>query len=124
MQEEFPRPNGHKAEKPQVYIDKARAMASEYGAKAQERLDAGRERAAAGMKRGAGLVRDGSSQVSGLSADAGGKVAGGMESVADYLDRHDTNAMWDGIESYTRKHPGRTLVGAVIGGFALGRVLG
>ena len=47
----------------------------------------------------------------------------GTTALATYLRQHDTNEIMEDFEVYAKKHPTQTLVGAVVAGFLLGRLL-
>lgn len=103
--------------------EKAREKASEYRESAQQQAEAGKEQAAGGMERAAEMTRERMQGQGGMAAQAGGRVAEGMESAAGYLRTHDTNEMWNDIESYARTHPAQALAGAIVTGFFIGRIL-
>jgi hypothetical protein len=102
---------------------KAREKASEYGQKAQEQADAGIDRAAGGMEKAADKLRSQALREEGVRAQAGEKVADGIDKTAEYLREHDTQAILDDVEKYVRRHPVQAIAGAVVGGFVLARVL-
>ena len=103
--------------------DKAGEKVSEYSDRAIEQAEAGREKAATRMEQAAGTLREKVSAQSGLSAEAGTKVADTMEKTAGYLHDHSTTEMWDDVESYVREHPAKALMGAVVAGFLIAKVL-
>ena len=105
------------------YAGMAKDKAGEYGDMAHERLEQGRTQAASGGQTAARTIRERTSGSSGVAAEAGTRVAEGMESAATYLRQHDTNEMMEDFEVYAKKHPTQTLVGAVVAGFLLGRLL-
>jgi len=103
--------------------EKAGEKVSEYSDRAIEQVEAGKEKAATGMEQAAGTLREKVSSQSGLTAEAGTKVADTMEKTAGYLHDHSTTEMWDDVESYVREHPGQALMGAVVAGFLIAKVL-
>jgi len=103
--------------------DKAAEKVSEYSDRAIEQADAGKEKAATGMEQAAGTLREKISGQSGLTAEAGTKVADTMEKTAGYLHEHSTTEVWDDVESYVREHPAQALMGAVVAGFLIAKVL-
>lgn len=110
-------------EQTREYAEKARETAQEYGQKAQENVESGKSQAAGGMERAADMVRERTAGVEGPAAEAGTKVAEGMESAATYLKQHSTSDILSDIEKYAKEHPAQALAGAVFTGFVLGRIL-
>jgi hypothetical protein len=94
------------------------ANALETGA---DRLRAGQRTelagAAAGVGGGLAIENDGR-----LNA-VGTRVAGGMETTADWLRDADIQGLKTGIEHQVREHPGRTLLIAVGLGYLIGKAL-
>jgi ElaB/YqjD/DUF883 family membrane-anchored ribosome-binding protein len=109
-------------EKTREYTEQVKDKASEYGEKAQEQVEAGKDMAAERMESAATVIREKAGQ-SGLPAEAGEKLATGMEKTAGYLREHDTTQMMDDLETYVRSHPMKALAGAIFAGFVIGRVL-
>jgi ElaB/YqjD/DUF883 family membrane-anchored ribosome-binding protein len=107
----------------QEMAGKTREAASEYGQKAKEQADKGREQAAGGMERAAEQLRERSGSTQGIPAQAGVKVADGMETAATYLREHKTDDMINDLEHYVKEHPTQALAGAIFTGFVIGRVL-
>jgi uncharacterized protein YjbJ (UPF0337 family) len=105
------------------YAGQAKEKAGEYADKARDQAEVRKDQAAGGMESAASQIREKVAGSDGMTAQAGTKVAEGMESAATYLRGHDTNEMWHDFESYARTHPGQTLAGAVVAGFLLGRLL-
>jgi ElaB/YqjD/DUF883 family membrane-anchored ribosome-binding protein len=75
------------------------------------------------MERAADKIRERSESMDGAPAQAGAKVAEGMETAATYLKDHSTTEMWTDLEQYAKQHPGQALAGAIVTGFLLGRIL-
>ena len=123
VREEYSSESQDMKSKVQDQASKLQDQAQEYGEKAQEQLDAGKDQAASGMKKAADVLRDKTGQSSGMTAQAGTKVADTMESAAGYLREHDTAQMWDDLEAYVREHPAQALAGAAFAGFLFGRIL-
>jgi ElaB/YqjD/DUF883 family membrane-anchored ribosome-binding protein len=107
----------------QEFAAEARDHAESAGQEVQERTDAGIDRAAQGMESAADTLREKAAGKEGLTAEAGTKLADGMERTAGYLKEHDTAAILDDMETYVREHPMQALAGAVVGGFLIGRLL-
>jgi ElaB/YqjD/DUF883 family membrane-anchored ribosome-binding protein len=107
----------------QELADRTKEAASEYGQKAQERMDKGMDQAAEGMERAAEKLRTQADNVDGMPAQAGVKLADGMETAATYLRDHNTDELLNDVEHYVRQHPTQALVGAIFAGFFIGRVL-
>lgn len=59
----------------------------------------------------------------GAVAQAGSKVAGGMEATADWLRDMDLDGLKTGLEDQVKNHPGRTLLIAAGVGYLLGKAL-
>jgi ElaB/YqjD/DUF883 family membrane-anchored ribosome-binding protein len=102
---------------------KAREAASEYGQKAQEQLDKGTDQAAGGLEQAADKLRAQTENSEGMPAQVGVKMADSMETAAGYLREHNTEDMLNDVEHYVKEHPTQALVGAVVAGFFIGRVL-
>jgi phage-related minor tail protein len=75
------------------------------------------------MERAADMVRDRAEGTGGTTAQAGTKVADTMETAAGYMREHDVNEMWTDLETYARTHPTQALIGAVVTGFLVGRLI-
>ena len=110
-------------ERAQEVADRTKEAASEYGQKAQEQADRGMDQAAGGMERAAEKLRAQTENSEGMPAQAGVKVAEGMETAASYLREHNTEELLTDVEQYVRQHPTQALVGAIFAGFVIGRVL-
>jgi ElaB/YqjD/DUF883 family membrane-anchored ribosome-binding protein len=102
---------------------KAREAAGEYGHKAQDQLDKGTDQAAGGLEQAADKLRSQTGNSEGMPAQAGAKVADSMETTASYLREHNTEEILNDVEHYVKEHPTQALVGAVVAGFMIGRVL-
>jgi ElaB/YqjD/DUF883 family membrane-anchored ribosome-binding protein len=105
------------------YAEQAKNRAGEVADQAKEKAETGKEQAASGLERTAQMAHERAAASGGMPAEAGAKVADMMEDTAKYLRTHDTNEIWSDVESYARSHPVQTVVGAVIGGFVLGRLI-
>jgi ElaB/YqjD/DUF883 family membrane-anchored ribosome-binding protein len=105
------------------FADKTKQKAAELGEKAQARADEGLDKAAGGLEQNAERLREKAQERGGIAADAGTRVADGMEKTAGYLREHDTAEILDDVERYVRDHPVQAVAGAVIGGFVIGRLL-
>jgi ElaB/YqjD/DUF883 family membrane-anchored ribosome-binding protein len=103
--------------------EKTRETAAELGQKAQDQLDKGTDQAASGLEQAAEKLRSQTENSSGMPAQAGVKVAEGMESAAGYLREHNTEDMIGDVERYVKAHPTTALAGAVVAGFFIGRIL-
>jgi ElaB/YqjD/DUF883 family membrane-anchored ribosome-binding protein len=103
--------------------DQARERASAMSHKAQQRAEQGKEKAATGMHRAADRIRERGSGSEGLAGQASSKAANGMDKAADYLKDHNTDEMLKDAERYAKEHPGQAIVGAVVAGFLLGKIL-
>jgi hypothetical protein len=103
--------------------DQARERASAMSHKAQQRAEQGKEKAATGMHRAADRIRERGSGSEGLAGQASSKAANGMDKAADYLKDHNTDEMLKDAERYAKEHPGQAIVGAVVAGFLLGKII-
>jgi ElaB/YqjD/DUF883 family membrane-anchored ribosome-binding protein len=110
-------------ERAEDMADKAGHRFSEYSDKAVEQVEMGKDKAATGIEQAAGTIRDKVAGTSGITADAGTKVADTMDRTADYLHEHSTAEIWDEVEHFVREHPAKALAGAVFAGFLIARVL-
>jgi ElaB/YqjD/DUF883 family membrane-anchored ribosome-binding protein len=115
--------DGNMQDKAQEMAGKTRETVNEMGQKAQDQLDKGTDQAAGGLEQAAEKLRSQTEGSSGMPAQAGVKVAEGMESAAGYLRDHDTEDMVGDIEKYVKTHPTTALAGAVVAGFFIGRML-
>jgi len=91
--------------------------------KSRESLDAGKEKLGGGMSSAADMIRDRTGETSGLPHEAGTKLAETMDKTATYLHEHSSEEIWSDVESYVREHPTQALVGAVLAGWVMARVL-
>jgi ElaB/YqjD/DUF883 family membrane-anchored ribosome-binding protein len=103
--------------------DQARERATEFGHKARQGADQGKEKAATGMHRAAGRIRERGSGTEGFAGQASTKAADGMDKAADYLKERNPDEMLKDAERYAKEHPGQAIVGAVVAGFLLGKIL-
>ena len=62
-------------------------------------------------------------EADGRLADAGGRVASGMDATAGWLRDADLDGLKSGIEHQVKEHPGRTLLIAAGVGYLLGKAL-
>jgi ElaB/YqjD/DUF883 family membrane-anchored ribosome-binding protein len=104
-------------------VNDAKEKAKDAGRKIQEQADAGRESAGEGLGTAAEKIRQKSQEQDGMAAEAGSKIAEGMDQTATYLKEHDTGEMVDDLERYIRQHPMQAVAGAVAAGFVIGRIL-
>jgi ElaB/YqjD/DUF883 family membrane-anchored ribosome-binding protein len=95
------------------------AIALEAGA---DRL---RQRSQTGSPVLAGATAEGSTaiQSDGKMAEVSDRVAGGMQTTADWLRDADIDGLKTGIENQVKEHPGRTLLIAAGLGYLIGRAL-
>ena len=91
--------------------------------KSKESLETGKEKLGGGMESAADMIRDRTGETSGLPHDAGMKLADTMDKTAAYLHEHSSEEIWSDVESYVREHPTQALVGAVLAGWVMARVL-
>jgi ElaB/YqjD/DUF883 family membrane-anchored ribosome-binding protein len=108
----------------QAKADEAQRTASGYFSQAQEEIDARREKAAGSLHVVADRLRQTGSEVAQLDEQALEKLARGVDSTADYIERHSTREMWEDARDYVQKHPMAAVAAAVVFGFMVGRILG
>ena len=111
------------ADRTREQASKAREQASQYGEKAQEAMGRGTERAGSGLTTVGEKIRERTEGQGGTAEQVGSRVAGGLEKAGQYLRDKDSSQMFDDVEEYVRSHPMQGLVGAVVAGFVIGRVL-
>jgi len=97
--------------------------ATKISEKGKEGLETGKEKLGGGMESAADLIRDRTGDTSGLPHEAGTKLADTMDKTASYLQEHSSEEIWSDVESYVREHPTQALVGAVLAGWVMARVL-
>jgi len=101
-------------------IDDTRTTITEKG---KDRLEASKEKLGGGMESAADLIRERTGDTSGLPHEAGTKLAETMDKTATYIHEHSSEEIWSDVESYVREHPTKALVGAVLTGWVMARVL-
>lgn len=102
--------------------DRAQEMASNAGQKAQDTADAGISRAASGLEKAADQMRD-RMPGDGPAAQMGTKVADSLERTAGYLREHDSDQLWEDVETFVKEHPIQAAAGAAVAGFIVARML-
>jgi hypothetical protein len=107
----------------QAVKDRAMEQAEAVRDKAMEQADAAKDEAADRLQSGARSLRERAEGAGGTTGQAGVKVADTMERTAGYLREHDTADMWNDFEQLVRDHPRQALVGALVAGFVLGRIV-
>ncbi|HWC28752.1 MAG TPA: hypothetical protein VG845_01610 [Dehalococcoidia bacterium] len=105
------------------YAEKAQDKAGELGDKASGQVESGKGQAANGLDRAAGVIKDKTGDITDAAGQAGAKVAGGMESTADYLRDHKTTRIWKDVGKYSKNHPVQAIVVAIFFGLLIGRML-
>jgi ElaB/YqjD/DUF883 family membrane-anchored ribosome-binding protein len=119
---------------PTPMVDKAREQLEPQMEKAKEQLDTGmekaKEQADAGMDKAAGGLESAAERIKGMTgegegapAQAGVKLAEGMETAATYLKEHSSDELLKDLEGYVKQHPTQALVGAIFAGILVGRIL-
>jgi ElaB/YqjD/DUF883 family membrane-anchored ribosome-binding protein len=109
--------------------DDVRERASELGDQVRERAGdlatSARLRTADGLESAAHRLEDVAHRADQPSraADVAGRVAGGMESTADYLRASDAGQMRSDVERAVREHPVQMILGTLAVGFLVGRLL-
>jgi hypothetical protein len=114
---------GSTQEQAEDLAGKAKESAGQYAEKAQEQIDRGTDQAAGGLDKAADALRERTRDSDGMGAQAGTRVAEGMETAAGYLREHNSEDMLADLEHYVKAHPTTALAGAVVAGFFIGRIL-
>ena len=109
--------------KDETIMGNAKETVTEYGQKGKEQADAGIEKAATGLQDASEKLRGRMEGQDGVQAQAGTKIADGMDKTATYLREHNTDEVFDDLEKFVREHPLQAVAGAAIGGFLISRVL-
>jgi ElaB/YqjD/DUF883 family membrane-anchored ribosome-binding protein len=104
-------------------IDKAKEQLDQGMDKAKDQVDAGMDKAAEGLDSAAERIKTMSSEHEGVPAQAGTKLAEGMETAATYLKEHSSDELLKDFEGYVKEHPAQAIVGAVFAGFLVGRIM-
>ena len=113
----------HAKERIEPEIDKAREQLQASAERARHQADLGIEKAAGSLDSAAGRIKAMSSEHEGKPARAGTKLAEEMEEAASYLREHDSSEIFKDLSAYVKKHPLQAVVGAIVAGFFVGRVL-
>jgi len=104
-------------------VDKAKEQLEGGMDKAKEQVDAGLDKAAEGLESTAERIKSMTGEGEGMPAQAGVKVAEGMESAAAYLKEHSSDEIFKDLEVFVKEHPTQALVGAIFAGFMVGRMM-
>ncbi len=104
---------------------KASEVADDLREKAQDKAidaaDAGRENAAAALEGGAKRVSDMGGD--GIASAATDYAADGMRDAAKYLRNNEAEEIWDDLERYVKRYPGRSMIAAIAAGVIVGKIL-
>ena len=104
-------------------MDKAKEQLDGGMDKAKEQVDAGIDKAAEGLESTAERIKSMTGEGEGIPAQAGVKLAEGMEGAATYLKEHSSDEMLKDLEVFVKEHPTQALVGAIFAGFLVGRMM-
>ena len=104
-------------------VEKAKEQVSASVDKAKEQIDGNKDKAATGLETAAEKIKGVTGNAEGAPAQAGVKLAEGMESAAGYLKEHSSDEILKDFETFVKEHPAQALVGAVFAGFLFGRIL-
>jgi ElaB/YqjD/DUF883 family membrane-anchored ribosome-binding protein len=104
-------------------MDKAKQQLEGGLDKAKDQVDAGMDKAAVGLESTAERIKGMTGEGDGMPAQAGTKLAEGMESAATYLKEHSSDEIFKDLEVFVKEHPTQALVGAVFAGFLFGRMM-
>lgn len=112
------------------YAGEAQQRANQYAGEAQQkaeemqrRTDTMIDRASERMHGAAEKVREQSHRADGMPSKAGERLAEGMDRTSEYLSEHDTKGLMSDIEDYVKQHPRQAVLGALVGGFIVARML-
>lgn len=104
-------------------MDKAKEQLDGGVDKAKDQVDAGIDKAASGLESTAEKIKGMTGEGEGMPAQAGVKVAKGMETAAAYLKEHSSDEIFKDLEVFVKEHPTQALVGAIFAGFLVGRMM-
>jgi len=104
-------------------MDKAKEQLEGGIDKAKEQVDAGMDKAAEGLESTAERIKSMAGEGEGMPAQAGVKLAEGMEGAATYLKEHSSDEIFKDLEVFVKEHPTQALVGAIFAGFMVGRMM-
>jgi len=104
-------------------MDKAKEQLDGGMDKAKEQVDAGIDKAAEGLESTAERIKSMTGDGEGMPAQAGVKLAEGMEGAATYLKEHSSDEIFKDLEVFVKEHPTQALVGAIFAGFMVGRMM-
>jgi len=104
-------------------VDKAKEQLEGGVDKAKDQVDAGIDKAATGLESTAEKLKGMTGEGEGMPAQAGVKVAEGMETAAAYLKEHSSDEIFKDLEVFVKEHPTQALVGAIFAGFLVGRMM-
>jgi len=104
-------------------MDKAKEQFDQGLDKAKDQVDAGMDKAAEGLESTAERIKSMTGEHEGMPAQAGTKLAEGMEGAATYLKEHSSDEIMRDLEGFVKEHPTQALVGAIFAGFLFGRML-
>jgi len=104
-------------------MDKAKEQLEGGVDKAKDQVDTGIDKAAEGLESTAERIKGMAGEGDGMPAQAGTKIAEGMETAAGYLKEHSSDEILNDLEMFVKEHPTQALVGAVFAGFLFGRIM-
>lgn len=102
---------------------KAQERAGNVATMAQERSNQGIDKAAKGMSSAAEQVRHRMEGKEGMQGQMGTRVADSLDRAGGYLREHDSQQIWEDVESFVKENPMQAAAGALVAGFLLGRIL-
>jgi len=108
---------------PTSIVEKAKDQIEPGVDKAKEQVDAGLDKAAEGLESTAERIKSMTGEGEGMPAQAGVKLAEGMEGAATYLKEHSSDEIFKDLEVFVKEHPTQALVGAIFAGFMVGRMM-
>jgi ElaB/YqjD/DUF883 family membrane-anchored ribosome-binding protein len=97
---------------------------SQVAGRVQETAEKAVEVSAKKMHDSADKIREKVDGLGGAGEKAGMAVADRVDQSADYLQERDTGRTMANVESFVRRHPVQSMVGALVIGFVVGRRVG
>src|SRR5262245_32547857 len=91
--------------------------------KVAQGVDKARINAASGLDRAASVLHEKAGEIPPKIKDATHAIADKMESAAKYMRNADLEHIKDDAVATCKKHPAQTLIGALVAGFLVGRII-
>lgn len=109
----------------QQAVDTAKAKGQQMMDRAQQTADTQRQQTADRLGDAADTLRQNKEQLPGgeMTQRAATTAAEKMDQASGYLQQHDVGDMMSDLQQFARAHPTESLIGAVVVGFMVGRML-